>query len=279
MPPADTQSGKEKSKRQQLRWFLTMAAIGLGFVAISFAVSYWVMRSTVLDDLGFLEPLPVKGTDTLSQIRGDIWQKLLGGTALLIGAGWALTHFVLKRTNEAALKIDMTGGRPIVDKGRVIFTADVVLENIGGVRIAARRKQFDNEHLLPAYVHPGNERLEYSVSMLIRPLPKAKQSGTLDWFDFDGRLKPSDLIAEINLIDSYEVEDKKVNFWMEPSEVYHLPVIQELEPGNYLAMVTFVGDRGEFEFWRRFFVFDVDPPRPKSLLQELGGIVSRLKGR
>jgi hypothetical protein len=290
MSPTETEDEKERSKGQQIRWVLRIAGMGLGFVVISFAVSWYVIRFPVLDDLGFFDPTQIKSTDTLAQIRGDIWQKLLGCTALLLGAGWALTHFVLKRTNEAALKIDMTTPRIIIDKGRVLFVSDVVLENIGGVRIGAQPRRYQQKNLLPAYQHQPYEILDFSVSMLIQPLPKTgyaqtaikdlgKQSGTLDWFaEFDSKLKPKNLVAEINLIDSYEVDDDKVNFWMEPSEIYHLPVTLEMEPGNYWAMVTFIGARGEFEFWRRFFVIQVNPPPPRSLLQEVTGFVTRLLG-
>jgi hypothetical protein len=282
--------GEEKSKSQQRWWAWRVAGLGFGVVAIFFVLSCYVIWSPVLEKIGFFDPVRVTSTDTLAQIRGDILQKILGSTALLIAAGWALVHFVLKRTNEAALKIDMTTPRTIVDQGRVILVSEVVLENIGGVRIGAKPRRYRTKTLLPAYQHERYEVLDFSVSMLIRPLPKTgyaqmatkevgEQRGTLDWFgEFDGNLKPRDLVAEINLIDSYEVDDTEVNFWMEPAEVYHLPVILEIEPGNYLAMVTFIGARGEFEFWRRFFVIQVEAPRSKSLLQEVGGAVTRLLG-
>lgn len=127
--------------------------------------------------------------------------------------------------------------------------------------------------------------------MIIRRLPRTgyaqtnmnrlgQQEKVLDWFeDFDTvTLKPNHLVAEIDLIDSYEVEDERRNFWMEPSESYHLPVLLEIEPGNYLAMVTFIGARGEFEFWRRFFVIQVDDPRPRSAIQDFGKAVAKLFG-
>jgi len=145
--------------------------------------------------------------------------------------------------------------------------------------------------LLPAYRDDNNEVLDFSVSLLIRPLPKTGyskaaigelglQRDMLDWFgDFDTKLKPSDLVAELNLIDSYELKNREVNFWMEPAEIYRLPVMLEIRPGNYAAMITFIGHRGQFEFWRRFFVIEVNPPRAKSVLQEAAGFLASLVGK
>ena len=43
----------------------------------------------------------------------------------------------------------------------------------------------------------------------------------------------------------------------EPGERYHLGAGVVLEAGTYLAMVTFVGDRDDQQFWRRGFLVTV----------------------
>ncbi len=66
----------------------------------------------------------------------------------------------------------------------------------------------------------------------------------------------TDIVA--NLLDEYEYETEgKEDFWMEPSESSHLCVGVILQPGVYLAMVTFVGDHSDDEFWRRLFIVQI----------------------
>lgn len=153
-------SDKEKSKGQQTRWFLLNVAIGLGCIVAAVVLSVCVVRSSVLEDWKFFDAKKLKEGEHLAQVRGDIWQKVLGGAALLIGGVWAITHFVLKRTNEAALRIDMTTPRTFVDDKRLLLSCDVVLENIGGVRISAQPTRHKGKTRLPAYRHESNEALD-----------------------------------------------------------------------------------------------------------------------
>jgi len=52
----------------------------------------------------------------------------------------------------------------------------------------------------------------------------------------------------------------KTSYWMEPSECSHAGVGIMLQAGVYLAMVTFVGQNGKDEFWRRLFLVRVPEP-------------------
>ena len=49
----------------------------------------------------------------------------------------------------------------------------------------------------------------------------------------------------------------KTDFRLEPSESYHLSVGVILQAGVYLAMVTFVGQGSDDEFWRRLFIVQI----------------------
>jgi hypothetical protein len=46
-------------------------------------------------------------------------------------------------------------------------------------------------------------------------------------------------------------------FWLEPDETYHVGAALVLEAGTLLALVTFVGDASDEDFWRRTFVIQV----------------------
>src|SRR2546421_389707 len=95
-------------------------------------------------------------------------------------------------------RIVVTGAA--VCAGVVFF--EVILENIGNVRISAQPRRYeDGGKLLPAYLHTPYEALDFSVSLMVRPLPQTgySQSGTvdlgkqekvLDWFgQFNVNLK------------------------------------------------------------------------------------------
>lgn len=78
-------------------------------------------------------------------------------------------------------------------------------------------------------------------------------SRNLDWFD-SPLLKPvPNLPAEINLLSDYEdpLRGNIVDFWMEPSETYHVGRTLVLAPGQYLTKVTFIGAKGDDNFWSR----------------------------
>ena len=85
------------------------------------------------------------------------------------------------------------------------------------------------------------------------------------WFADAGAKSPlsTDIVA--NLLDEYEYEiEGKPEFWVEPNESSPLSVAVILQPGVYLAMVTFIGQpSANREFWRRLFIVEI-PERTSS---------------
>lgn len=127
---------------------------------------------------------------------------------------------------------------------------DVCIENKGSVRLGAKRQR------RPAYQDDAEE-LAYSVDLLLRPvLPGATPNSQVRWFATESDRSPQPADIEIDLVAEYEIGGE-TDFWLEPGETYHLGAAVVLRPMSYLAMVTFVGDRNDKEFWRRVFLVDV----------------------
>jgi hypothetical protein len=273
---------KESSKQQETWWWIRHYAFVVVLLLAACATTYCAVRWVEKLAAPEVQPSPPAAAQTPPASASsplndsaDLWQTMLEATALLIGGVWALWIFVINRSNESALKIETTPLTVTRPSSRTVVFFEVTLENSGKVKIGSKPRNYDSsKKLLAAYSDPDYEILDFSVSLLVRPLPKAGYSQTetkdlgkrdkqLDWFsDMDKqKLKPTDLVAEIDLVDSYAVDDKKANFWMEPGETYHLPVALELQPGDYLGMITFIGERGDFEFWRRFILLQVPFPK------------------
>jgi hypothetical protein len=170
--------------------------------------------------------------------------------AILVGGGWAFWRFCLRREKETALDIALTHTSIPEKEGCFLAYFDVTLTNKSPVQVVAKRKR------LPAFSDAG-EVLQYSCSVLLRPVATAASLGSIvQWFaDADAKSPlPGDI--EADLLGEYE-DGGKTDFWMEPSESYHVGVGVVLRSGAYLAMVTFVGQNGDHEFWRRLFIIQI----------------------
>ena len=173
--------------------------------------------------------------------------------AILVGGAWAYYRFGIKRENETALAIDLAHSSVPYDSNYLVVF-DVCLENKGSVRLGAKRKRHS------AYTDDA-EALAYSVNLLLRPVPPSSRPGSrIGGFNSgtDKSPRPDDL--EFDLVAEYEI-DGETDFWMEPDENYHVGATVVLSAGKYLAMVTFVGDRSDSEFWRRMFLVQVPVPQ------------------
>ncbi|HYM75863.1 MAG TPA: hypothetical protein VE377_07780 [Candidatus Dormibacteraeota bacterium] len=175
--------------------------------------------------------------------------------ASIIGGVWVLFRFFNERTLESALTIDIDASLTPVD-GKLLTFVDVKLSNVGKVRLQAKPAD-PSENAYDDKV----ETLKYSCSLRLKKLLSLADASdaVIDWFK-DKNVADSSL-GEINLLNEYEDPENhyKVDFWMEPGEVYHLGVPLVLSPAVYLAKVTFVGDRCDKEFWSRIVVVRVQP--------------------
>jgi hypothetical protein len=174
------------------------------------------------------------------------WATVLG---IVVTGAWAYYRFGLRREKEAALGIELAYSCVPYNEGHHLVWFDVTLSNKGGIRVVAKRK------LRPAY-RDNSETLAYSGDLLLRAVPTDVPGGAqVRWFPSPDAKSPVQSDVEADLLDEY-ARDEDTDFWMEPSENYHIGTAIVLAPGNYLAMITFVGAR-EGEFWRRIFLVQV----------------------
>ncbi|HEY3898253.1 MAG TPA: hypothetical protein VGM54_06555 [Chthoniobacter sp.] len=190
--------------------------------------------------------------------------------AILVGGGWAFWKFCLRREGKPALEIDLIFNVIPEQVGSFLAVFDVTLTNKSGRQVLARRRKPGT----PAF-SDRSEDLQHSCSLLIRRVVAGAPVNTqVRWFA-DGDAKspfPTDIVA--NLLDGYEYENEGMDdFWIEPSESSRLCVGAILEPGVYLAMVTFVGEGGDAEFWRRLFIVQI--PEQNAMQSERPRATSR----
>jgi hypothetical protein len=180
------------------------------------------------------------------------WATALG---IIVGGGWAYYRFGLRREKETALAIDLAHTCTTYETGKYLVFFDVTLTNKGSVRVTAKRKQ------LPAY-SDSSETLNYGGDLLVRQIPSGASAGTqVRWFREPSAKSPLPGDIEADLLDEY-LDNCETDFWMEPGESYHVSAAMVLNPGSYLAMVTFVGQASDEEFWRRVFLVQVPTLSP-----------------
>ena len=170
--------------------------------------------------------------------------------AILVGGGWAFWRFYLRRERETAIDIALTHKSIPHAEGRFLAFFDVTFTNKSTVQVVAKRAR------VPAYSDQG-EILKYSCSLLLRAVAATAPPGSeVRWFADASAQSPLPGDVEADLVDGYEIGGE-TDFWMEPSESYHVGVGIVLRAGAYLAMVTFVGQNGDHEFWRRMFIIQI----------------------
>jgi hypothetical protein len=167
--------------------------------------------------------------------RADAVSKLATTLAILVTGVWALYHFYLRRESQTALTIDMSTTPVRYSSSAVLVTFDVTLTNKGLVVLRANR---DNGS---AY-QDKDEIIKYGADLLLREVPSGLTPVTpVDWFTEDREHSPHDTDFEVDLVRIFRDDNGRTDFWMEPGETYHVGSTLVLSPGNYLAMVTFVG--------------------------------------
>ncbi len=170
-------------------------------------------------------------------------------TAILVGGAWALYRFGLTREREPALAFDIQHSVKATGEGPRLVAFDVAVTNKSKVKLAAGSTR-------PAY-KDSLEQLNYPVSLLLRPVNGLGKHGTsIRWFD-GGEPSPRSDDIELDLLNDY-LADIDSDFYMEPGETYQLSAIVFLEPGTYVAMVTFIGERMPDDFWRRTTVVRIE---------------------
>jgi hypothetical protein len=184
--------------------------------------------------------------------RADAVSKWATTFAILVAGLWALYHFYLRRESQTALTIDLTVSSVPYMNSSDLVTFDVTLTNKGLVAVRAQR------NIRPAF-QDNDEVLKYGGDLLVRKVSaELKPIATADWFIADHEHSPHADDFEADLLRIFRDDQGYTDFWMEPAEAYHVGSTLVLAPGNYLVMVTFVGDRKSgTDFWRRVFLIQV----------------------
>jgi hypothetical protein len=173
------------------------------------------------------------------------------GVAALVGGLWVILRLNRERTDEEALTIDLAcRSSPYGEEYLVCF--DVRLCNVGKTKIQAKRKRAATEYVYD----DGIEQLEHSGSLQLRRIAVGAipdNGRRINWFDGGSCLEKLANCPDINLLSYYENPKKgnRVEFWMEPGEIYNLEASVILPPGLYLTKVTFVASKSDLNFWTR----------------------------
>ena len=190
---------------------------------------------------------------------------------IVVGGGWAIYRFGLRRERETALGISLTVKTLPYPTGRFIASFNVSLTNRGAVKVGAQPKR------QPAY-EDASEKLRYAASVLLRQVPADLASASVvRWFPDTGGKSPREGDIELDLLNEYEI-DGKTDFWMEPGETVESSASVVLEAGTYLALVTFIGGNTKDDFWRRLDVVQIPQPAPTPSQTPATPVVSLRRG-
>lgn len=171
--------------------------------------------------------------------------------AVIIGGTWAYYRFILQRANQTALEIELAVSSSPYRDGLFIVFFDVACRNKGTVRLVASKKR---RPVFNDNAKGDGELVRHSLDIQLRQIAAGLEPyHTVDWWVQDLASQWGPLIKELDLLEDYEVPGTdRTDFWMEPSESYHLATCLVLPLGHYIAKVTFVG-QGASESWRRTF--------------------------
>ncbi len=170
----------------------------------------------------------------------------------IIGGGlWALHRFGLHREKEPALEIGIASRTKHSPGGGHLAIIDATLTNTGKVKLRANQKRGDRAY------NDGLEELKYSVSLIVRHVDENCHTGQhLSWFNEEKKAFFHDEDYQIDLVRDYCDKPDMTDFFLEPGETYALSAAIYLDPGLYMAMVTFIGLKHD-DFWRRTAIVEV----------------------
>lgn len=163
---------------------------------------------------------------------------VLGG---VVAGVWGVYQLLAWRYFQNAMDLDcaVLSERAGADASLVVF--DVILKNIGRRTVVAHPREpivFSDIHPI-AWRRNHVEKYRYAGELHVKriktPSPDVVGAETHDALDHVPHLDRVDLLGE------YRVNHRRVDFFMEPGETYHLVVAVRLEPGAYLARITFIG--------------------------------------
>jgi hypothetical protein len=178
---------------------------------------------------------------------GD-WKDLLTAIAILVGGIWTFYQFALRKAFESALLIDVEP--KTLAPG--VSSVRVRLENKGNRRITAPPE------LSPEQIRDYEDSVEFPADLQLRRVGAGKLDSFIGWWGRTSDGSTATSPAHVSLLYEYTRSDGKVDFFMEPGEVYYFECAYRLTPGLYAVKVVFVGKRATAaEFWSRISFFHV----------------------
>jgi hypothetical protein len=190
-------------------------------------------------------------------------------TALLIvvGGGWALYQFVLRRSFESALDIGVeTRSTPY--EAVHLLSVEVTLENRGHRRLRAPAC------LTPSQIRDYRESIAFPADLQIKMICAPVRPGFVGWWT-PSATTVTGIPEHLSLLREYVREGDAVDFFLEPGERCHLGLTFVVPRGDFLIKVVFVGDRPRgSEYWSRIVCASVPPAggastrRPGSEMEE-----------
>jgi hypothetical protein len=179
--------------------------------------------------------------------------------AILAGGVWVLYQFLLRRAFESTLSLDVTV--TAVPSGNLYRAfVEIAIANTGNRRIYSAKKLSEKQKT------EYEASIEYPCDLQIRNVgaPNAKCFYWDWWAAPEERLAHLSRNDHVSVLSEFSLNDRTLDFFMEPGEKYRLGHLFELPAGYYAAKVVFVGARaGASEYWSRIFFFSI-PDRPSA---------------
>lgn len=187
------------------------------------------------------------------------------GISTIVAGIWIYHLFISERNAQPHLgmdvKITISTNSPALGERRLVFL-DLVLNNEGKRKLEAKEVPTDQI----AYQDPG-ETLQYPCGIQVREIQTSliQTNKSLDWFNDTNQLKcPFGIPDEIDMLGEYELIDTNKSsqpgtpeFWIEPTEQYHLGTTLILPKGDYLIRTHFIGNNADEDFWSQITYMQV----------------------
>ncbi len=193
----------------------------------------------------------------------EITQYSMLTLAIIIGGIWALYRSVIRNEHETDLNIDIsTDSHSINDKSDIVYIS-ISLDNRGNRRIYPRKRDFIDGNFKAIY-KDLRETLYHSCGLQLKQINTKFTGNTLyTWYDPKNLSEVENIPTEINLLEDFEASIENTanvdtDFGLTPGETAHRGIVVVLQPGHYLARVTFWGSRERYraEFWRKRKKYD-----------------------
>jgi hypothetical protein len=180
------------------------------------------------------------------------WKDFLTALAILVGGAWTFYQFALRKAFESALLIDLSADTMPAAGADKYVSLHVKLENKGQRRITLPPA------LTPEQITDYENSVAFPGDVQIKQVQTSAGPAFIGWWSRTRMSAVGGIPDHISLMYEYSRADGKIDYFMEPGEVYHFDLMFRLPPGAYAVKVVIVGKRASAaEFWSRILYFNV----------------------